>query len=256
MRNLIVLTLLPLLMLSACRTRSSIMPMTTTCIPGPVTRDTVATGKSIEYTGVNLVLSGGTTELAQLYRFDGFRYPEHNPTAPPLSDYKVLLGSRGAQARAHIHHSEESLVVEEGVVAAIGIAPIIYVKMVRLGSESSTLAAETCPEGDYLYFVKGHGTSPVAKVAIEGSTNPPVILTPGQFVLVTNPATAPVIGPPQSITGDEHATEFIKYMSKRAAAAGVPFDHAGGWGSSGGAASMNSELKTTSASIFAGAGTK
>lgn len=256
MRNFVVLALLPVLVLSACRTRSHLMPASTTCIPGPVTRDTVATGKSIEYTGVNLVLSGGTTELAQLYRFNGFRYPELNPTTPPLSDYKVLLSSRGAQARAHIHHSEESLVVEEGVVAAIGIAPIIYVKMVRLGSESSTLAAETCPEGDYLYFVKGHGTSPVAKVAIEGSAHPPVILSPGQFVLVTNPATAPVIGPPQSISGDEHATEFIKYMSRRAAAAGVPFDHVGGWGSTGGTALSASEVKTNPTSIFAGAGTK
>lgn len=232
------------------------MPATMTCIPGPVTTDTVAAGKSIEYTAVSLVLSSSVTDLCQLYRFNGFRYPQNNPTAPPVSDYKMLLCSRGTQARAHIHHSEEALVVEEGAVAAIGIAPILWVRRVALSSESSTLTAETCPEGDYLYFVRGHGTSPTAKVTIEGSTNPPVILTPGQFVLVTNPATSPVIGLPQLIAGDEHATEFIRYMQRRAAAAGVPFDHDGGWGSSGGSASLLSEPKPEGSFSLAGVGTK
>lgn len=229
---------------------------TTTCVPGPATLDTVAAGKSIEYTGVNLLLGPASSEIAQLYRFNGFRYPDLNPTSPPVSDYKILLCSRGSQARAHIHHSEEALVVEEGVVAAIGIAPVLYVRMVRLGSSSSTLAAETCPEGDYLYFVRGHGIAPTAKVAIEGSVSPPVILSPGQFVLVTNPSTSPVIGPPQDIAGDEHATEFIRYMERRAAAAGVPFDHVGGWGSSGGSASMTSEIKPADAFALAGATSK
>lgn len=233
------------------------MPMATTCVPGPVTRDTVATGKSIEYTGVSLLLAGGTTELCQLYRFNGFRYPELNANSPPVSDYKMLLCSRGTQATARIHHSEEALVVEEGAVAAIGIAPIVYIRMVRLGSESSTLLAETCPEGDYLYFIRGHGTAPTAKVAIEGSANPPVLLTPGQFVLVTNPSSSPVIGPPQNIAGDEHATEFVKYMQRRAAAAGMPFDHDGGWGSSGGSTGASlTEPKSATSSAFAVAGSK
>jgi len=251
-RNLFILVSLSLLVLTGCGTRSHLMP-TTTCIPGPVTRDTVAAGKSIEYTGVSLVVAGSPTELCQLYRFNGFRYPELHPTSPPVSDYKLLLCSRGTQASARIHHSEEALVVEEGAVAAIGIAPIIYVRMVRLGSESSTLVAQTCPEGDYLYFVRGHGTAPTAKVAIEGSSNPPVVLSPGQFVLVSDPKTSPSIGPPQNIAGNEHATEFIRYMERRANAAGIPFTHNGGWGSSGGTASLSAEPKDVGLPTLAGA---
>lgn len=245
MRNVLILASLALLVLSGGCSRSFHMPLVTTCVPGPVTRDTVASGKSIEYTGVNLVVSGSPAELCQLYRFNGFRYPELNPTSPPISDYKALLCTRGTQASAHIHHSEEALVVDNGAVAAIGIAPIIYVRMVRLGSESSTLCGETCAEGDYLYFVRGHDAGSVAKAAIDGSSAPPVVLTPGQFVLVTYPNGSPVIGPPTSITGDEHATEFVKYMERRAAAAGIPFDHTGGWGSggSGSSTSMVTEIK-------------
>lgn len=231
-----------LVFLAGCRTRSHMMPPST-CSPGPVTIDPVAPGKTIEYTGVSLVSAGLPSELCQLYRFNGFRYPDLAPPTASPSDFKVLLCSRGVQARAHIHHSEEALVMDEGVVAAIGVIPVIYVRLVRLGSSSSTLLAETCPEGDYLYFVRGHGTSPTARVTIDGSSARPVILTPGQYVLVTNPSTSPVIGTPQNIAGDEHAMEFVRYMERRANAAGLPFNHDGGWGSAGGSASLSAEPK-------------
>lgn len=209
------------------------MSNTNLCRSGPLTVDPVGAGKSIEYTGVQLSV-GTTPELYQLYRFSGFRYPETRPTNPPTSDYKVLLGSRhGRQARARIHHSEEAVAVEDGHAVAIGVAPIIFARRVVLASESSTLAIET-GESDVLYFIKGASPQSVARASVEGSSAPPVVLNPGQYVIVTNPTTNPVISQPHPIPGDEMAAEFIAYLTRRANAAGLPLDHEGGWGSGGG----------------------